>query len=168
MNELNETIENPTQPSPMVAWFLRGDKYLHEDSLKNRNNILGYGALLYAGVFVVNEFVWHFTSQAGMSNLMLMITYPGVLFVPVFGFSIISRFILFGASDRRPNPAIGLPNRTETRIDYQNAIPPYGAKKWLMKRLSAHVELQCKFIMLVVVGWALAATISMPYFLLQK
>lgn len=168
MSELIETIEKTDELPPVVVWLLKGDKYLHEDSLKNRNSLLGVGTLLYVCVFVLNEFVWHFTPNTGMGALKFLLGYPIILGTSAGGILFITRRLLFGANTRRPNPAVGMPNRTVVRLDYQNVIPPYRATKWLTKRLAVYIDLLCTFIMIAVGGWAIATAISMPYFLMQK
>jgi hypothetical protein len=168
MNELNETTKTPIQPSPMVAWFLRGDKYLHEDSHRNRNSHIGIGALLYICVFIINEFVWHFTPHTGFRNIGFFLPYLMLIFTLAFVSIIISRRILFGKNDQQPDPAIGLPDQTTPRLDYQNVIPPYKMHKWLIKRFAAYASLLCGLIVEVEIGWMLAGAIAMPYFMLQK
>lgn len=151
-----------------AQWFLKGDKYLHEDSLNNRPLLWKVGVLLYVCVFVLNEFIWHFTPYTGMGALKFLLGYSMLAFVGAAGCLLISRRMLFGANIYRPDPAIGLPNRIAPRLDYQNVIPPYGENKWLIKRLAAYADLQCSLIIDVVVGWVLLIPISIPYFLLQK
>ena len=158
----------PSELSPVVTWFLSGDKYLHENSLNKANAHMWVGALLYVCVFILNEFIWRFFPYTGTQTFKFWIGLPSIVFLGAFVMVIITRRLLFGENTTRPAPAIGLPNRTTPRLDYQNVIPPYGENKWLIKRLTVYLDLQCTWIMIEVVGWNLSVAISIPYYLLQK
>lgn len=167
MDKLKEASP-PPELSPVVAWFLRGDKYLHEDSLNNRKELWTVGALLYVCVFVINEFIWRFMPFTGMRTAKILLGYPMFFSLCAYVVVLITRRILFGANTMRPNPARGMPNRTAPRLDYQNVIPPYGENKWLTKRLAAYADLQCCMILDVFIAWYLAIVFSMPYYLFQE
>jgi hypothetical protein len=175
MREMNEDENTQSKLKKWSApfflkWFLSGDKYLHENSLPDNvfDSIIRKGALLYAFVFALNEFIFHFVSYTGILVLRYLLGYPMIITVVGLALTPIARRILFGVHTQRPNPAIGLPDRMATRHDYQNVIPPYGGKGWLIKRLAAYVVLQCSVNAAVLCGWAIMLAISIPYFLLQK
>jgi hypothetical protein len=156
------------QKPPLLVWFLKGDKYLHEDSAKKHGTLMGIGVYLYVCVFVTNEFIWHFTPYTGMRAFNYLQRTPFFLFVVSCFILYVTRRVLFGANRTRPDPARYLPNRITVRLDYQNVIPSVGEKKWLLKRIAAYVDLYCGFILLIVLGWEFVHLISIPYFLLQK
>lgn len=152
----------------LVRLILSGDKYLHENSLNNRKDLWLVGALLYLCVFVLNEFIWRFIPYRGIFAVKFLMAYPMFFFVIALSVLLVTRRLLFGINPYRPDPAIGMPDRTSPRMDYQNVIPAYGEKKWLRKRLESYVDLQCSMIIDVVLGWGLVDAFFIPYFLFQK
>jgi hypothetical protein len=164
----SSTLTSATKhASPLLAWFLSGDKYLHEESLNGENSHTGKGALLYLFVFVLNEFIFRFIPHTGMGTLSYLLVCVMVVFLVVLILTFMSRRVLFGANTRRPDPVIGLPDQTATRHDYQNVIPAFPEKTWLIKRIAAYVDIQCCVFAAVITGWSLMFLVSIPYFLLQ-
>jgi hypothetical protein len=164
----NNSSLNPLTPLTPVDWFLKGDKFLHEISLSKRDTRWGIGACLYAFLFVMNEFIWHFTPYTGKRALIFLQMTTLSPFFASYIVILVTRHILFGVNKTRPDPAKFLPNRIAVRTDYQNVIPLVGEKRWLTRRIAAYVDLFCSFVIDIVIGWQFALIISMPYFLLQK